>query len=94
MGKGSSAEGSEILSVLKDSQQRSKLEGTQVSWGVPSPSKETVRVLAAGGLMEIYSTSAAHITRLIKCPHCFGLSFLQTLWKHPHLPHDHSCKLS
>lgn len=79
MGKGSSAEGPEILSVLKDSQQRSKLEGKQVSWRVPSPSKETAGVLAAGTLMEIYNTSAAHITRLIKWLHCFGLSFLQTL---------------
>lgn len=79
MGKGSDAEGPEILSVLKDSQQRSKLEAKQVSWRVPSPSKETAGVLAAGALMEIYTTSAAHITRLIKWLHCFGLSFLQTL---------------
>lgn len=84
----------ELLSVLKHSHQRSKLEGKQVSWRLPSPSKETARVLAAGGFMEIYNTSAACITRLIKWLDCFGVSFLQILGKHLHLPRDHFCKLS
>lgn len=98
-GKGRSREGPEILSVLKRSHQRfiAKLEGKQVSWRLFSkgpPSKETTRVLAAGGFMEIYNTSAVHINRLIKCFHCFEVSFLQTLWKHLHLPHDRFGKLS